>query len=145
MWSSVMRSACVTKSAALRFVVTPLLAWDSPSNSCSRVPTCEAASIAADKNSDDVFMMTILPESLASQRLQEIENPASRSETGFPLPSTPRSLTRGEIVVHTKIPEPRLFRVADHQRELPIDLVLDTKIRRDVWVRRGRHGAAIVG
>ena len=86
MRSSVMRSACVTRSAALRFVVTPLLARDSPSISCSRVPTCEAASIAVDKNSDDVFMMTILPESDDSPTT-ETENPASSSEAGFMLSS----------------------------------------------------------
>src|SRR2546428_8468085 len=86
MWSSVMRSACVTRSAELRFVVTPLLAWDSPSISRSRVPTCEAASIAPDKNSDDVFMMPILPEP-DDDRLQKYRTPPPLSEAGFCLSS----------------------------------------------------------
>src|SRR2546425_5249306 len=95
MWSSVMRSACVTRSAGLRFVVTPLLARDSPSISCSRVPTCEAASMATERNSDDGL----------------IKRPLPRNEAGVTLPG---GLARTDVVAQAEIACPSVH--AAHQR-----------------------------
>src|SRR3989442_15345426 len=57
-----------------------------------------------------------------------------------------RSLPCSEIVAESKITNATQFLVADHQRKRSINLILETKISRYVWVRcTGEGVVGVVG